>query len=100
MKTISITKTKENTTLNVTISGRLDSVTAPEVENELKDIKGIENLIIDFKNLDYISSAGLRILLMLEKKMSKQGNMVVKNPNEAIIEIFDVTGFSNILTIE
>lgn len=87
--------------LTITLSGRLDTTTAPQLESELKaSIEGIENLILDFTGLEYLSSAGLRVLLSAQKIMNKQGAMVVKNVNETIQEIFEVTGFCDILTIE
>ena len=87
--------------LTITLSGRLDTTTAPQLESELKaSIEGIENLILDFAGLDYLSSAGLRVLLAAQKIMNKQGTMVVKNVNDTIAEIFEVTGFCDILTIE
>ena len=87
--------------LKVALEGRLDTVTAPGFENELKPaLDGIKELVIDAKKLEYISSAGLRVLLSAQKIMSKQGSMVVKNVSEEINEIFEVTGFSDILTIE
>lgn len=93
-----ITNGKE---LAITVKGRLDTVTAPELEKEIKEnIEGIENLVLDFKALDYISSAGLRVILSAQKIMNKQGEMIVKNVNETITEIFEITGFCDILTIE
>ena len=87
--------------LTITLSGRLDTTTAPQLESELKaSIEGNENLILDFAGLEYLSSAGLRVLLSAQKIMNKQGAMVVKNVNETIQEIFEVTGFCDILTIE
>jgi len=98
---MTIQKTMNNTELTVTLSGRLDTTTAPQLERELKaSIEGVESLILDFAALDYLSSAGLRVLLAAQKIMNKQGNMIVKNVNETIAEIFEVTGFCDILTIE
>ena len=83
------------------LEGRLDTVTAPELEAALKDaLEGVETLILDFEKLDYISSAGLRVLLVAQKTMSQQGSMKIRNVNEIIREVFDVTGFSDFLTIE
>lgn len=83
------------------LEGRLDTVTAPELEGVLKEfLAGIKDLTFDFKDLEYISSAGLRILLSAQKIMSSQGKMVVKNVNETIMEIFEVTGFCEVLTIQ
>lgn len=87
--------------LTVTLGGRLDTNTAPELEAALNSsLDGVTSLCMDLRELDYISSAGLRVLLSAQKKMNKQGNMNLVNVNDAIMEIFDVTGFSDILTIE
>lgn len=87
--------------LTIALSGRLDTTTAPQLESELKaSIDGIGKLVLDFAGLEYLSSAGLRVLLAAQKIMNKQGTMVVKNVNETIQEIFEVTGFCDILTIE
>ena len=92
---------KNNAELTVKVTGRMDTITAPQLENELKEnIDGAEKLILDFEALEYISSAGLRVLLMAQKAMNKQGEMVVKNVNEDIAEIFEITGFADMLTIE
>ena len=83
------------------LAGRLDTTTAPELEKELKaSLDGVSELTLDLKELEYISSAGLRVLLAAQKIMLKQGSMVLKNVNETIMEILEVTGFSDILTIE
>ncbi len=98
---MTINKKQDGTTLYVEAIGRIDTVTVTEAEKMIKgSLDGITELILDFKELDYISSAGLRLLLSLQKIMSKQGKMVVRNENETIKEIFEVTGFSEILTIE
>lgn len=87
--------------LIVKVSGRLDTTTAPELEASLKESYDSANsLVLDFEELDYISSAGLRVLLQAQKTMGTKGGMVVKNAADTIKEIFDVTGFSDILTIE
>lgn len=89
------------TELTITLTGRLDTTTAPQLETQMKPaLNGVETLVLDFAGLDYLSSAGLRVLLAAQKQMNKQGNMVVRNVNETINEIFDVTGFCDILTIE
>lgn len=96
-----IKKTLNGTELNVSVSGRLDTTTAPKLESEVGScIDAITSLVFDFKNLEYISSAGLRVLLALQKIMNKQGTMKVINANEAVLEIFEVTGFIDILTVE
>ena len=87
--------------LTVKVSGRLDTTTAPELEAALNDsMSGATKLVLDFASLEYLSSAGLRVLLQAQKTMNKQGEMVVRNINETISEIFEVTGFSDVLTIE
>lgn len=98
---MTIEKNLNGTELNVTISGRLDTTTAPELETSLKEsFEGVEKLVLDFSSLEYLSSAGLRVLLQAQKTMNKQGEMIIKNVNETINEIFEVTGFIDILTIE
>lgn len=98
---MTIEKNLNGTELRLRLTGRLDTTTAPQLESELKaNLNGIEKLTLDFAALDYLSSAGLRVLLSAQKIMSKQGSMVVCHVNETIAEIFDVTGFSDILTIE
>ncbi len=88
-------------TLNMAISGRVDTTTAPALENELKDsYDSCESLILDFAQVEYISSAGLRVLLSAQKVMSKKGGMKLVNVSRDIMEIFEVTGFTDILTIE
>ncbi len=96
-----IRKEKNGNELTVAIIGRLDTTTAPQLEAELRgDITGVEKLVLDMKELEYLSSAGLRVILAAQKVMNKQGEMVVRNVNETIREIFEVTGFVDILTIE
>lgn len=99
---MTITKNIDKEVLTLMLEGRLDTNTAPELENEITgDLTAdIKTLILDLKELEYISSAGLRVLLSAQKKMSKQGGMVVKNANEMIMDVFQVTGFVDILTIE
>ena len=96
-----IKKCKKENELNLVIEGRLDTTTAPQLEAELKqDIDGVEMLVLDFAALEYLSSAGLRVLLAAQKVMNRQGKMIIRNVNETINEIFEVTGFIDILTIE
>ena len=98
---MTINKTTEDSKLTIALEGRLDTVTAPELEAALKDsLSGIEELVFDLSSLDYISSAGLRVLLSAQKTMNKQGSMTVRGANEDLMEIFDVTGFVDILNIE
>lgn len=87
--------------MNIALEGRLDTTTAPQFETEIKEnIGDITELTIDIEKLEYISSAGLRVLLSAQKIMNKQGKMTIKNVSEEIMEIFEVTGFSDILSIE
>lgn len=98
---MNITKTANGTDLAIALEGRLDTTTAPQLETEIKaSIEGVEHLELDFAKLEYISSAGLRVLLSTQKVMNKQGEMIIKNVNDTIDEVFEVTGFSDILTIE
>ncbi len=98
---MTINKNANGSELVIALEGRLDTTTSPELEEELKgSLDGITGLTIDLAALDYISSAGLRVLLSAQKTMNKQGSMVVKNVSEEIMEVFEVTGFSDILTIE
>mgnify|MGYP002624158126 FL=1 len=98
---MTIQQKKHEKALTVALEGRLDTMTAPELEAALKTaLEGVEELTFDFEKLDYISSAGLRVLLATQKTMNRQGTMKVKHANEIILEIFEVTGFSDILTIE
>ena len=97
---MTITKNKNQSQLTVAVEGRLDTVTAPQLEGELKSsLDGVTALTLDFAKLEYISSAGLRVLLSAQKIMNKQGSMKVVNVNDTINEIFEVTGFSDILDI-
>ena len=97
---LTINKSIENGKALFALEGRLDTVTAPDLEKELKDsLDGVTELQLDFEKLEYISSAGLRVLLAVQKTMAKQGTMTLTNVNDTIMEIFEVTGFSDILTI-
>ncbi|MBQ6263681.1 MAG: STAS domain-containing protein [Clostridia bacterium] len=98
---LNINKTVENGKAVFALEGRLDTVTAPDLENEVMgSIEDVNELTLDFAGLDYISSAGLRVLLAAQKKMKGRGSMTVTNVNGSIMDIFEVTGFSEILTIE
>ena len=98
---MTIEKNLNGTELTVTITGRLDTTTTPQLEAEFKQsITGVEKLVLDFSALEYLSSAGLRVLLAAQKVMNKQGELIIKNANDTINEIFEVTGFIDILTIE
>lgn len=96
-----IIKNTNGETLTLNIVGRLDTTTAPELENELKaSLDGVNDLVLDLVDLDYISSAGLRVLLAAQKIMNKQGSMVIVNAKPEIMEVFEITGFTDILTIK
>ena len=87
--------------LVIGLEGRLDTGTAPKLDSELRtELKGVSSLVFDMDGLEYISSAGLRVLLTEQKIMNKQGTLVIRNASEEVMEIFDVTGFSSVLTIE
>ena len=98
---LNIDQKKDGANLVIGLEGRLDTSTAPQLETAVNDaIAGVTDLKFDFTKLEYISSAGLRVLLSTQKIMNKQGDMVVKNCSDEIKDIFEVTGFSDILTIE
>ncbi|MBR2995632.1 MAG: STAS domain-containing protein [Lachnospiraceae bacterium] len=98
---MTINETRNGDELIISLEGRLDTMTAPELEEELKKVlPETKQLTFDFEGLEYISSAGLRVLLSAQKVMSKQGSMKITHANETIMEIFEVTGFVDILTIE
>ena len=98
---MNIQKTLSGAALTVALEGRLDTTTAPKLEEELRSsVGGITRLGCDVEKLEYISSAGLRVLLAMQKLMTQQGEMVLQNVNEAVMEVFEVTGFSDILRIE
>ena len=98
---MNIQKKKEGSALTVALEGRLDTVTAPQLEGELRSaVDGVTELIFDLSALEYISSAGLRVLLSAQKVMNRQGSMSIRNVSAEIMEIFDVTGFTDILNIE
>lgn len=98
---MNIYRTINEDELTLSLGGRLDTLTAPELENEIRNgLTGVEKLVFDFEKLEYISSAGLRVMLLAQKIMSRLGGMRVVNANDTIMEIFEVTGFRDILTIE
>lgn len=98
---LNIEKKLDGKTLTVALEGRLDTTTAPQLEAELKAaMDGADSLILDFEKLEYISSAGLRVLLSAQKIMAKKGGMKILHVSDVIMEIFEVTGFIDILTIE
>ena len=98
---MTIQETINGKNLELKVAGRLDTTTAPDLDKKINDlIYDVEKLTFDFSDLIYISSAGLRVLLSAQKKMSRQGEMVIRGVSADIMEIFEVTGFSDILTIE
>ncbi|MBQ3276113.1 MAG: STAS domain-containing protein [Oscillospiraceae bacterium] len=98
---LTINKTSDGSSLTVALEGRLDTTTSPQLEEELKSaLDGIRALVFDLEGLEYISSAGLRVLLSAQKRMNRQGGMKLIHVNDVIREIFEVTGFTEILTIE
>ncbi len=98
---MTINKTRNNSELTLAVEGRLETTTAPELEAVVKnELEGVTSLVLDFSKLAYISSAGLRVLLTAQKIMNRQGSMKVTGANDIVAEIFEVTGFSDILTIE
>lgn len=98
---MNITTTKDGTALNVSLEGRLDTTTSPELISRLEmELPGAQQLVLDLKGLEYISSAGLRVLLTAQKKMSALKGMLIRNVNAEVMEVFEVTGFVDILNIE
>ena len=96
-----IIKTLEGKQLSIALIGELNSITAPDFDQVIRDsLKDVTSLVLDFTKLEYLSSAGLRVLLMAQKIMSAQGDMVIRNVNKQILDIFEMTGFANILNVE
>ncbi len=96
-----IEKTQKNATLTLSIEGRIDTTTAVQLETELKgNLDGIKELQLDFEKVDYVSSAGLRVLLTAQKWMNQQGKMTLLHVCESVMDIFEVTGFADILCIQ
>ena len=96
-----ITKNIKDSELDIQLRGRLDTSTAPQLEEEIKhSINGIKTFILDLNDLEYMSSAGLRIILSAQKTMNKQGKLIIRNVNDTIMEVFEMTGFADILSIE
>lgn len=101
MKDLEIKQEQNGTALTLYLTGRLDTITAPQLEQYLQGaMDGVQELVLDFAGLVYLSSAGLRVLLKIRKQMDRRGNLVVRHPNEMIQEVFEMTGFADILTIE
>ena len=98
---MTITKSRDNNAMNLALEGRLDTTTAPQLEEALKELDGVETLTMDMEKLEYVSSAGLRVLLAAQKRMNTaKGTMVLRNVCDDIKEVFEITGFCDILTIE
>lgn len=98
---MTINKTIENSVAVLQVSGRLDTMTAPELENEINSVAGdVSELVLDMKELEYTSSAGLRVILKSQKLMSAKGCMKLINVSDDVMEVFKMTGFAEILTIE
>lgn len=98
---MTIEKNLNQETLTMKIQGRLDTVTAPELEAELtRSLEGVNDLVLDFEGLEYVSSAGLRVILKAQKQMNTKGSMKIIHVNDSVMEVFDITGFSDILTIQ
>ena len=102
MSALSVTKTKDNETLTAVISGRIDTTTSPELDSEIRSsLDGIKRLVLDFTKAEYISSSGLRVLISLHKSMTAAGGeLIISKPAEMVVEVFEVTGFADILNIE
>ena len=97
---MNIAKETSGNTLTVTLEGRLDTITAPDLEQALSDLEGIKHLVLNFADVGYISSAGLRVLLALQKRMAKQGDMRLTQVDQLVMEVLEMSGFVDILTIE
>jgi anti-sigma B factor antagonist len=98
---MNIKKKKDGSTLTVAISGRIDTATAPEADASINEsLEGVESLILDFTDVNYVSSAGLRMLLALQKKMMTKNGMKLIGVNDEVNDVFEVTGFDEILTYE
>lgn len=98
---MNIQKTVNGASLTFAVAGRLDTATAPKLEEEVRNsVEGITELVFDFEELEYISSAGLRVLLATQKTMNRQGKMLLRNVNETVMEVLEITGFAELLNIE
>ena len=98
---MTIDKKQEGSNLTIALKGRLDTTTSPQLESELHSVlDGVTDLVFDFSSLEYISSAGLRVLLSTQKTMNRQGSMTIRNVNSDVMDVFEVTGFIDILNIE
>lgn len=98
---LEINKNQTDAQLVISLSGRLDTTTAPQLDETQKaSLAGVTDLVLDFEKLEYVSSAGLRVLLSMQKTMNQQGKMKLIHVNSDIAEVFEITGFSDILTVE
>ena len=97
---MTITRKDQNNERTLFLEGRLDTITAPALEEEIKVLDGVESLVLDFEKLEYISSAGLRAVLLAQKTMASRKGLIVRNPGSTIREVFDITGFSSIINIQ
>lgn len=97
---MTIAKQTTGDTLTVALDGRLDTITSPDLEQALTDLAGVRHLVLEFTKITYISSAGLRVLLALQKRMGVQGDMVVRHVDKMVMEVLEMSGFVDILTIE
>lgn len=98
---MTITKSRENAVLTVKVDGRLDTTTSPELEaSVMNDLDGVNEAVLDFSGLEYISSSGLRTLLKIQRVMEERGGLKVTNVSELVAEVFEITGFDEILTVE
>ena len=98
---MTIKKHRQGAELTVMLEGRLDTASAPDIDAVVKnELLGVDTFILDLKNLQYTSSAGLRVILIAQKTMNKQGKLILKNVSEAVMEVFEMTGLSDLLTIE
>ena len=96
-----IEKHRQGAELTVMLEGRLDTVSAPDLDAVVKnELVGVDTFILDLKKLQYTSSAGLRVILIAQKTMNKQGKLILKNVSEAVMDVFEMTGISDLLTIE
>ena len=99
--TMTIEKQRQGAELTVMLEGRLDTASAPDLDAVVKnELLGVDTFILDLKKLQYTSSAGLRVILIAQKTMNKQGKLILKNVSEAVMEVFEMTGLSDLLTIE
>ena len=97
---MTIRREQTGSDLLIQVEGRLDTTTAPQLEKELENLEGVTALVLELAALEYIASAGLRVLLTTQKRMNRQGTLTLRHVNETVMEVLEITGFSDILTIE